>query len=307
MRDEKVLVAGCSSQVALPLAVELAKNNEVWGVARFRDSSAREQLEASGVRCESADLSSGDLSSIPDDFAYALNFSVSRTGSWQKDLDANVVALGFLMEHCRNARAFFHCSTSGVYQSQTDHLHREGDPLGDNHRPWETTLPFLSTYSISKIAAESMATYCSRRFALPTVIARLAVPYGDNGGWPAFHLELMAAGAPIELHPDRPNRFNPIHETDIVATVPALLSAASVPARAVNWGGPECSLEQWCSIMGRLTGMVPEFAETTATICGVPLDLSELESLTGLRTFTAIEDGIAKMVRARRPDLLAGS
>jgi UDP-glucuronate 4-epimerase len=307
VNDEKVLVAGCTSQVALPVAIALARSNEVWGVARFKNSAAREQLEKGGVQCIPVDLSKGDLSDIPGDFTVALNFSVSRTGSWRRDLDANAVALGFLVEHCREARAFLHCSTSGVYQPLRDHLHAEGDPLGDNHRPWEATLPFLSTYSISKIAAEAMATYCSRRFELPTVIARLAVPYGDNGGWPAFHLELMATGTPIEIHPQRPNRFNPIHETDIAATVPSLLDAASVPARIVNWGGPESSLEQWCSVMSYLTGIKPKFVETTRTISGVPLDLSELRSVIGDRSFMALEDGIAQMVRARRPDLLADS
>jgi len=58
---------------------------------------------------------------------------------------------------------------------------------------------------------------------LATTIARLNVPYGDNGGWPAFHLALMQAGLPVPVHPDGPSRFNPIHDDDIIATLPALL------------------------------------------------------------------------------------
>ena len=45
----------------------------------------------------------------------------------------------------------------------------------------------METYSIAKIAAEAVARYGARRFELPTTIARLTVPYGDNGGWPAIH------------------------------------------------------------------------------------------------------------------------
>lgn len=36
-----------------------------------------------------------------------------------------------------------------------------------------------------------------------------------------------------------PNRFNPIHEDDIIAMLPGLLAAATVPATIVNWGGDE--------------------------------------------------------------------
>jgi len=97
----------------------------------------------------------------------------------------------------------------------------------------------MPTYSLAKIAAEVVARTGARQFNLPTVITRLNVPYGDNGGWMGWHLEAMIAGYPIQLHSDRPNLFNPIHEDDIIARLPALLGAASVPATILNWGGDE--------------------------------------------------------------------
>ena len=305
LRDAKILVVGCTGQVALPVATALAGDNEVWGIARFRDAAARETLEGAGVRCVSVDLSDPDLSGVPDDVTHVLNFSVARTGRWTEDLDMNVGSVGFLMEHCRNARAVLHCSTTGVYQPQRDHLFAEDDPLGDNHRPFEPVLPFLSTYSISKIAGEAAARYASRRWDLPTTIARLCVPYGDNGGWPSVHLEMMAAGMPIAVHPDRPNRFNLIHEEDIVATIPALLDAATVPAVVVNWGGEMSSLEDWCAELGSLTGIEPKFEETEQTISGVPIDTTKFVSLTGGATRVPLQDGLRRMVAARRPDLLS--
>ena len=57
---------------------------------------------------------------------------VARTGSWDGDLDTNVGAVLHVMEHCQTARAFLHCSTTGVYQPQADHVFREDDALGDN-------------------------------------------------------------------------------------------------------------------------------------------------------------------------------
>ena len=70
--------------------------------------------------------------------------------------------------------------------------------------------------SISKIAAEAVAAFCAREWKLPTTIARLNVPYGDEGGWPFFHLLMMQAGQPIPVHEKAPSSFKPIHEDDIV-------------------------------------------------------------------------------------------
>ena len=307
MKGEKVLVVGATGQVALPVARALATDNEVWGIARFTNATARDELEAGGVTCQAVDVADPDLSGLPDDFGYVLNFSVARTGSWNGDLDTNVGAVLGVMEHCRTAKAFLHCSTTGVYQPQRDHRFDEDDALGDNHRPWEPTMPFLATYSISKIASEAAARYGSRRWNVPTVIARLGVPYGDNGGWPGFHLEMLAAGMPIPVHPDRPNLFNPIHEADIVATVPALLGAATVPPTVVNWAGPESSIEEWCGQLGALVGIEPKFEETDDTIAGVPVDTSRLDALAGSERLVSLDDGLRRMVAARRPDLLQQS
>ena len=307
MQGEKVLVIGCTGQVAQPVAKSLACHNEVWGIARFSNSKARQDLEGAGVNCRPVDLAHPDLSALPSDFSYLLNFSVARTGSWPQDLDVNAGALGRIMEHWRDARALLHCSTVGVYQPQADHLYGEDDPLGDNHRVWEKTLPFLSTYSISKIAAEMMVRFGSRRWDLPSVIGRLGVPYGDKGGWPSLHLDMMQSGAPIEVHPDRPNRFNPIHEDDLIASIPALLSAARVPPLVVNWGGPESSIEEWCGILGELTGIEPRFVETEDTIAGIPADLSKVATVAGSLDSVSLRDGLRDMVAARRPHLLLGS
>ena len=117
----------------------------------------------------------------------------------------------------------------------------------------------MPTYSISKIAAEAVVRTTCRIFDVPTTIARLNVPYGDGGGWPAFHLALMHAGQPVPVHPNGPSRFNPIHDDDILATLPGMLAAATVPATIVNWGGDEeTSIEAWCEYMGELVGVEPQ-------------------------------------------------
>ena len=153
------------------------------------------------------------------------------------------------------------------------------------------------------VAAEAVARFGARRWNVPTTIARLSVPYGDNGGWPAAHLEMMAAGMAIPVHPERPNRFNPIHEDDVLKTLPGLLAGASVPATTVNWGGTPSSIEEWCEHIGAITGLEPTFVETDQTISSVCVDTTRLVDLAG-PPGTDLEDGILRMVTARRPNLV---
>ena len=179
MKGARIVVTGATGQVGLPVALRLAADNEVWAVARFTDAKARARLEEAGVRCAVADLAGGDLDAVPDDADYVLHYAVSRSDSFDDDLRTNAEATGLLMQRCRSAKGFLLCSSTGVYQPKGQEPVKEEDPLGDNHRP------MFATYSIVKIATEAVARTCARLFELPTVIARLNVPYGDNGGWPS--------------------------------------------------------------------------------------------------------------------------
>lgn len=301
--NEKILVTGATGVVALPVAQALAAGNEVWGVARFKDQAAKERLEASGVRCVAIDLVDGDLSALPTDFTYVLNFAVLKTDDWGRDLDGNAGGVAFLMEHCQGAKAFLHCSSTAVYQPNGHHAFAEDDPLGDNHRVLEKLFSSGQTYSISKIAAEAVARYGARRWQLPTTIVRLNVPYGVNGGLPAINLDMMIAGMAVPVHPDAPSRYNPIHEDDIVAMIPGLLAAASVPATIVNWGGEPATIEDWCAYLGEITGLEPTFNATDHWIESVTIDLTRMHELVG-PTRVDLKDGLRRMVEARHPELL---
>ncbi len=293
LHGARILVTGATGQVALPVALALAAENDVIAVARFKDAALREQLESAGVQCVVVDLAQGSLAGVPNNVDYVCNFAVVKSNKWEVDLAGNAEAAGLLMAHCRDARAFLHCSSTGVYEAAGGTPQRETDPLGDNHRV------MMPTYSISKIAAEAVVRTTCRLFEVPTTIARLNVPYGDGGGWPAFHLALMLAGRPVPVRPDGPSRFNPIHEDDIVATLPAMLEAAAVPATIVNWGGDEqTSIEAWCEYMGELVGIEPQFERTTNTIGGIPTDNTKRLALVG-PTSVGWKDGLRRMVEAQ--------
>jgi UDP-glucuronate 4-epimerase len=296
----KILMTGTTGQVGFPLATSLALNNEVWAAARFSYPTARERHEAGGVRCVTVDLAADDLGALPDDFDYVLNFAVSHGGpaDFDRDLALNAEASGLLMHHTRTAKAFLHCSSTAVYAPAGHRPLKETDPLGDNHRV------ILPTYSLCKIAGEAVVRTAARQLGLPTTIARLNVPYGDNGGWPAFHLEMMLADQPVPVHTDAPSLYNPIHDDDIFAQVPKLLAAASVPATIVNWGGRDAvSIEEWCAFLGELTGLPGKVVETDQTLESVTIDTTRMHELVG-ETTVDWRDGFRRMVEARHPELL---
>jgi nucleoside-diphosphate-sugar epimerase len=300
LRGKTVVVTGVTGQVAEPVALALAAENEVIGAARFKDQAARARLEEAGIRCIPIDLAAGDVSGLPRDADYVVSFAVSKTNDWTLDLQANTGGLASLMEHHQDATAFLHCSTTGVYKPMGHHVFAEEDQLGDNHGVW----PFLRTYSISKIAAEATARWAAERFELPTTIARLSVPYGDRGGWPAIHLEMMINGSEIPVHLDAPSVYHPLHQDDIIAMVPGLLAAATTPATTVNWGGDDAvSIEEWCGYFSELTGVPATFAPTEQTIDSVQIDLTRMHKLVGT-TSVSWKDGMRRMVEARHPELL---
>lgn len=296
----KILVTGATGQVGFPVAMALSGDHHVCALSRFTDRDKRASLEAAGATCVPVDLATGDFTAVPADVDYVVNFAVSKSNDWERDIAANAEAIGLLMAHCRTARAVLHCSSTAVYQPKGHDLIAESDPLGDNHRVWQ----FLSTYSISKIAGEAVVRTMARQLSLPTTIARLNVPYGDNAGWPAIHLEMLLAGQAIPVHVDQPSLYNPIHDDDTIAQIEPLLAAADVPATIVNWAGPDSvSVEEWCTYLAYLVGVEPRFVTTDQTIQSVACDTTKLERLVGPAQ-VSWREGFRRMVEKMHPDRL---
>lgn len=293
LKGKKILVVGATGMVATPIVRSLAKDNDVWGAARFRDSKARQQLEAEGVNTVTLDLSDPDFEQIPGGLDYVINLAVTHAPDFASALASNAENLGLLMQRCRDAKAFLHCSSTGVYQPNGQHPMRESDPLGDNHRV------LLPTYSISKIAAEVVARLSARLHGLPTVIARLNVPYGDCIAWPSIHLECILADQPIQVLPGEESVYSPIHSDDIIRQIPLLLGAAGVPAPTVNWAGPDVvSVQEWCRYIGKLVGKEPVFEETTMALPSVAVDVTMMNELIG-PSLVHWQDGMRRMVEKR--------
>lgn len=295
-----ILVTGATGQVAFPIVRALAAHNRVLAFGRFQKAEDRARVAGLGAEVVPGDLARGELDTIPEALDHVLHFAVARSASpdFDGDLAANAEAAGLLMARCRRARSFLHCSTAAVYQAKGGEPARESDPLGDHHRV------MMPTYSLCKIAAEAVVRTGARVFGVPTTIARLGVPYGNNGGWPWYHLMMMKAGVPVPVHPRGPNRFPLLHEDDYVRHVEGLLALASVPATIVNWAGSEdTSIEAWCAWLGELTGLEPKLQPTEKTLEPLPLDVSRLEAKLG-PSQVHWRDGLHRMVEARNPELL---
>jgi nucleoside-diphosphate-sugar epimerase len=298
IEGKRLLITGPTGQVARPLVAALAAKNEVFALARFSKAEDKASIEALGAKTIATDLGTGSLDAVPQDLDYVLNLAVVKSGEWDYDLRANAEGVGRLMLRTRGVKGFLHFSSTAVYEYAGHEPRREDSPLGDNHRS------MFPTYSIAKIAAETVCRFTAHEFGIPTTIARLSVPYGNNGGWPFYHLMMMQHGVPIELHPDRPNVYNPLHERDCLAKIPALLAAATPDVTTVNFGGSQAvSIEEWCAYLSELSGFDPVFKENPKGFGSLQIDTTKLHAIAG-PTEVDWKDGIREMVATLAPQLL---
>ena len=298
MRGAKILITGPTGQVATPVAKALAADNEVWGIARFTDAAAREGLEKAGVRCETVNLASRRLHRNP----VRLRLRHQPGGGQERQMGQGPRGQRRVGRPAHGAlprrEGLPSLLVGAVYDPPDDEPRTERTALGDNHKP------LFPTYSISKIAGEVVVRTMARALGVPSTIARLNVPYGDNGGWPFFHMEMMLGGTPIPVPPGGPARYNLMHEDDIIATIPKLLEVASVPATTVNWASDQfVSIQEWCTYLGSLVGREPTFEVSDQALRGNPLDVTRMRELIGATTVDW-HDGLRRMAAKFHPELV---
>ena len=168
LRGEQILVTGPAGQIAFPLASRLARDNEVWGIARFGDAADRERVEKAGVHARAVDLADPDWGDLPTDFTILLHIAaaIHPTMGFDEALRVNAEGTGRLMSHFRGARACLSMSTGSVYAAPEDYRHpvAEGDPMGGSG-----PTPFSPTYAVSKIGQEAVARFAAQEYDLVAV------------------------------------------------------------------------------------------------------------------------------------------
>jgi nucleoside-diphosphate-sugar epimerase len=299
LSDQKILITGAGGMVAFPIAQSLAANNEVWGVSRFGNRAQRARVDALGIITRSIDLAEGDLSSLPDDFTYVLHLAWMRAGADQFDqaIRANAEGLGFVLQHCRKAKAALVVSSAAIYSVNPDpwHPYAESDPLGYMYAPWAPTSP------VSKVAQETVARFCARAFNLPVTIARLNTVYGASVGLPGMNIDAVLGGQTVSVLSD-PYPHSVIHSDDMNDQIEPLLDAARVPATIVNWAGDEVvTAQQWSADAAEFAGTQAKVVVTPVpgAAPGVVADVNRRRSITG-PCRVSFKDGFRRLFEARR-------
>jgi nucleoside-diphosphate-sugar epimerase len=259
LKGQKILVTGVSGQVAFPIAEYLAKENTVWGAARFNDAGSREKVEAANITACQIDLERGDVSQLPADVDYVLHFAFARgtIEDFDRTMTINGEGTGLVLQHCAAAKAALVISSHAIYapHPDPDFQFKENGELGRSFAPWSPTSP------VTKIAEEAVARFCAKAFHLPITIARLNTVYGSTETLVASHIRQILAGETIKV-PHTPNNHRPIHVDDMCQQVEAMLGAASTPANIVNWAGDEViSAQHWCQQAAKILGCEVAFEQ----------------------------------------------
>jgi nucleoside-diphosphate-sugar epimerase len=304
LSGQTILVTGPAGNIGFPLTMALAKHNEVWGVARFSNKERRQKLDAAGVITREVDLYEADFSMLPRDFTYLVHVAVAFEQSYDRAFRSNGEGTGFLLEHCRNAKAALVMSSCSVYRPIPDpyYAYKETDPLGD------PLTHYYISYPVAKISEEVVARYCARAFNLPVIVARMNAAGGAYGGLQASHTDMIAADKPVMTR-HATAAYSPIFDDDIADSLEALLGAASVPATIVNWGGDEVvTVQQWCAYIGELMGkpVRVDVQPIAGGPGGMVADAALRRSITGPLKLTW-QEGIRRLVAERHPGLIRAS
>ncbi len=302
IEGKRILVTGPAGQIAFPLAARLAKDNEVFGVARFSDAATRERCEAAGIATAAVDLANPDWSKTPESVDYVLHLAAAIVPGEDFDtsIEINAGGTGHVMSRYRSASACLMMSTCGVYAAPRDYAKpvAETAPLGG------TPQPYAPTYCVSKISQEAVAKFAAQEFGLPTTIARMNAAYGDNGGFPAMIVDMLLGGITVQAMPaGQGDVASPIHEDDIYDHTSGLLSAAAVPATIVNWGGDEgVSVPDMVRHIAGRIGREADVEQGPDGIHQYWLDPAKRIELAGACK-VPWREGFDRMLRARHPEI----
>lgn len=280
IQNKKIVVTGVTGSVAAPIARYLAKNNQVWGAARFASAESRAQVESDNITPCVMDLETADVSQLPTDVDYVLHFAFMRgtAEDFDRALLVNGEGVGLVLQHC-SPKAALVISSHAIYTPNPDPAFecKESSELGRSFAPWGPTSP------VTKVAEEAVARFSARAFQIPVTIARLNTVYGGAGHLVSMHIRQILAGEKVMV-PNDPNNHRPIHIDDMCEQIESLLGAAAIPATTVNWAGDEVvSSQYWCQQAAKF--LACEVQLETFSLPGAQLshiaDIEKCKSITG--------------------------
>jgi nucleoside-diphosphate-sugar epimerase len=288
LSGRRVLITGASGVVAFPIAVELAKHNETYAVARFSDPEQKRLLEEMGVRTIAFDMADPDLSPLPKSVDVVINYGVLPP-THPDAYEVNAGATGRLASRYRDCEAFVHGSTGSLYQYQGERPLREDDPYG-LHGGGEN-------YAASKIAAEFLLKHLSVEYDMPTVLVRIFSFYGPRGGGVTQRVDQVARGEPVSVYPGVRNVHTPLYEDDYVEKTIAAASIAKAPAEIINVGGTEpVTTQEYCEMAGEILGKEPIFVENSRS-WPIWADTTKMVKLLGPNK-VSVREGVRRVIES---------
>ena len=295
MESQKILVTGPAGHLTLPIVRELARTNDVWGMARFSRDEDRAALEALGVTCLRKDIARDSLDDLPADFDYVFHAGAMVAMASEEDMaytfEVNVHGTGRLLERCRGVKGFVYCSTGGVYAKQSRPV-REDDDYGAP----------IPAYSLSKISAEQLVRFLAPRLEIPTIILRIGAVYGPDASGPMVRIRRMMRGKEVWVNPEEPREASVMWVDDAVRLAIVALERGRIPPVTVNFSGDDpVSIEDYCRFAGKVLGVEPTFRYTDETYPANQMDTTLMHEVLG-RCEVGWQEGFRRLLAATFPD-----
>lgn len=211
------------------------------------------------------------------------------------DVKANVLQSIDLFAACAEAgvrRVYFASSGGAIYGAAGD------GPISE-----ETVAAPISPYAISKLSLEGYLNYFEAEFGLQHRILRISNPYGEGQsptkpqGLIPIVLRQILRGEPITKLGDGSMVRDYIYIQDLMRQIQALITL-DTKHRIYNLGsGVGHSVSQVLEIAKIVTGrdfQIQTRSQSPTYVSRVVLDVNRLHSEIGARTYTSLDEGIAK-------------
>lgn len=240
--DGNIMVLGGAGKMGPTLSVLAQRalqgaggDRKVIAVSRFSDVTARDRLDAAGVRTVAADLHDpSDLAALPDapNIVYMLGTKFGTTGREYQTWATNVYLAGRVAERFPRAR-FTVFSSGNIYPLR---------PVAQGGAD-ETVAPDpVGEYAQSCLARERMFEHASRTNGTPVTIFRLNYAIDLRYGVLYDIARQVHAGQAVDV---TMGNVNVIWQGDANAIALRALTLASSPPEVLNVTGPENVSTRW--------------------------------------------------------------
>ena len=253
---------------------EAGTNRRIIGVSRFRDSTARSELERQGIETITADLlDERALAALPDapNVIYMAGMKFGSTGQEPMPWAMNTLLPGLVCQRYRSSR---------IAAFSTGNIYGLVPTSGTGSRETDTPNP-AGEYAQSCLGRERIFDYYAQVFSTPVSLIRLNYACDLRYGVLVDIAQKVWSGQPVDV---TMGHFNTIWQGDANALSLLFLEHASAPAWKIN-------------LTGGQTLLVREVAEQFGRAFGKPVHLTGSEATDALLSDSSLcSNGIGSPV-----------